>query len=195
MKKIFRELDRSCISRIIEEGAKMSLVPVLLLLHYLLTRSNPFVLLAAVAIFAYLAVVIPGRDSRTRPTAFFSSLLNRNIVYGYNHFPYMLLMALLIVSGTASLMLVEVTSIWMGLYFWGTVGTTLAFLVNLIILLYGVMTNTTPSEMFQSHKHHYLWNKIDYLPHKNIVIRVYKNPHRKDTKSNLSYYLSYKAEQ
>lgn len=173
----------------------MSLVPVLLLLHYLLARSNPVILLATVVIFAYLAVVIPGRDSRTRPTAFFSSLLSRNIVYGYNHFTYMLLMTLLIVSGTASLMLVEVTSIWMGLYFWGTVGTTLAFLVNLIILLYGVMTNTTPSEMFQSHKHHYLWKKIDYLPHKNIVIRVYKNPHRKDTKANLSYYLSYKAEQ
>jgi hypothetical protein len=104
-------------------------------------------------------------------------------------------MALLIISGTASLMLVEVSSIWLGLYFWATVGTTVTFLVNLVILLYGVMTNTTPSEMFQSHKHLDLWNKIDYLPHKNIVIRVYKNPHRKDYKSNLCYYFSYKPEQ
>ena len=104
----------------------------------------------------------------------------------------MLFMILLIINGTASLMIVEVTSIWIALYFWATVGTNLAFLVNLIILIYGVMTNTTPSEMFQSHRHLYLWNKIDYLPHKNIVFRVYKNPHQKDIKYNLGYYFSYR---
>lgn len=52
------------------------------------------------------------------------------------------------------------------------------FGVNSSILLYGVLTNTTPSEMFESHKNPQLWRKIDYLTHKNIVMRVYKNPNR-----------------
>jgi len=145
MQKIIKDMDRSVVSRILEEGTKLSLVPVLLLLHYLLAQFSPILLIVTLVIFAFLSVIIPGRDSRTRPTAFFSTLVNRQIVYGYNHFAYLLLMTLLIICGTASLMIIEVTSIWVALYFWATVGTTLAFLVNLIILLYGVMTNTTPS--------------------------------------------------
>lgn len=195
MKKLFKELDRSSFSIVVEDGLKMTLVPFLLLLHYFLAQFSPIFLLCTLAVFLYLSIIVPGPDSRTRPTAFFSELVHRNIVYGYNHFAYLLLMALLVISGTASLMIVDVYSLWMGIYFWVTVGTTLIFLVNLIILVYGVMTNTTPSEMFQSHKHLYLWNKIDYLPHKNIVIRVYKNPHRKDAKSNLAYYFSYRPQQ
>jgi hypothetical protein len=46
--------------------------------------------------------------------------------------------------------------------------------------------------MFESHKNPQLWRKIDYLPHRNIVVRVYKNSNRKDPKSNLQYYLSYR---
>ena len=148
MKKLFKELDRSSCSLIIEEGAKLCLVPMLILFHFLLAQFSPIFLIVTLALFLYLAVFIPGRDSKTRPTAFYSELLNRHIIYGYNHFAYLVLMALLIISGTASLMIVEVTSIWHGLYYWATVGTTLTFLVNLIILIYGVMTNTTPSEMF-----------------------------------------------
>ena len=78
------------------------------------------------------------------------------------------------------------------LYFWVILGITLTFTVNLGMLLYGIWTNTTPSEMFSSHLHPDLWKKIDYLPHKNIVIRVYKNANQKDWKSNLAYYFGYR---
>ena len=47
--------------------------------------------------------------------------------------------------------------------------------------------------MFNSHKHINLWQKIDYYPNKNIVMRAYKNKNRKDWKSNLGYYLRYKV--
>ncbi len=61
-------------------------------------------------------------------------------------------------------------------------------------MVYGIMTNTTPSEMFASHKHPYLWKKIDYLIHRNMVTRVYKNPNRKDLLSNLQAYINYRPE-
>ena len=141
-----------------------------------------------------LAVIIPGPDSRVRPTQFYSALVNRNIVYGYNHFLYVLLMFLLSVSGFGSLITVQVMAIWIGLYFWISFGITIAFSVNLVVLIYGIMTNTTPNEMFNSHKHIHLWPKVEYYPNKNIVMRAYLNKNRKDWKSNLCYYLSYRAE-
>jgi len=77
MQKIIKDMDRSVVSRILEEGTKLSLVPVLLLLHYLLAQFSPILLIVTLVIFAFLSVIIPGRDSRTRPTAFFSTLVNR----------------------------------------------------------------------------------------------------------------------
>lgn len=88
----------------------------------------------------------------------------------------------------------EVTSLWLGFYYWTNIAILGAFSVNLGVLLYGVLTNTTPSEMFESHKHPQLWKKIEYITHKNMVVRVYRNQNRKDTMSNLSYYLNYRAQ-
>lgn len=61
-------------------------------------------------------------------------------------------------------------------------------------MLYGIATNTTPSEMFESHKHPHLWKKIDYIIHRNMVTRVYKNPNRKDILSNISEYINYRSQ-
>jgi len=43
--------------------------------------------------------------------------------------------------------------------------------------------------MLESHKNKHLWPKIDYLPHKNILVRVYQNQKSKDLMSNLKEYL------
>ena len=115
-------------------------------------------------------------------------------MYGYNHMGYLILMFLLVISGFGSLKTLDVTSLWLGFYFCATLGITVVFSVNLIILVYGVLTNTTPSEMFKAHKHLHLWQKIDYYPHKNIVMRAYKNQNRKDWKTNLPYYWKYRAD-
>ena len=143
----------------------------MLLLQLFFSGTNPYLLLLTFALFVYLAIWIPGEDSEERPTAFFSEALNRNIVYGSNHFAYVLLMFFLVLSGVLSIFSMEVSSLLMGLYFWATVGITGTFSVNLSIMVYGILTNTTPSEMFESHKHIHLWKKINYLPHRQIVMR------------------------
>ena len=77
----------------------MSLVPVLILFQLLVGDFNPYLVFTAFGVFIYLAILIPGDDSRERPTAFYSSLVNRNIVYGYNHFSYIILMTLMVING------------------------------------------------------------------------------------------------
>jgi len=54
-------------------------------------------------------------------------------------------MLLLIVTGFGSLHTLEVTSLWLGFYFCATLAISVVFSINLIILLNGVLTNTTPS--------------------------------------------------
>ena len=103
-------------------------------------------------------------------------------------------MTFLSISGLCCLFTVEVTQLWIGFYFWISFAITIAFSINLSVLLYGIFTNTTPNEMFNSHKHIHLWPKVEYYPNKNIVMRAYLNKNRKDWKSNLGYYLSYRAE-
>jgi len=76
------------------------------------------------------------------------------------------------------------------IYFWVLLGIALTFAVNLLIMFYGIFTNTTPNELFESHKHPGLWKKIDYIVHRNMLIRVYNNPNRKDYQSNLQAYLN-----
>ena len=67
-------------------------------------------MLVTFALFGYLAVVNPGADSVNRPTAFFSELVNKNIVYGYNHFGYVMLMFILVLEGFGSLNALDVDS-------------------------------------------------------------------------------------
>lgn len=44
--------------------------------------------------------------------------------------------------------------------------------------------------MFQSHKNPQLWKKIDYVVHRNILTRVYKNQNTKDYQSNIQAYFN-----
>lgn len=95
--------------------------------------------------YLFLVILVPGKDSTERPTAFFSQMVNRQIVYGYNHLAYCLLSVTLAVAGGCTLKAIEVESFIMGIFFWVTLVLTLTFLINFLILLYGVCTNTTPS--------------------------------------------------
>lgn len=164
---------------------------VILMLQFLFADLDVYLMGVTLTLFFFLSARVPGADSTSRPTAFFSSILNRDIVYGYNHLGYVLLMALLVFEGLSSLFSMEIDSLWMGLYFWVSLGITLTFLVNLSLLVYGIITNTTPNEMFESHRNPQLWRKIDYFPHSNYVMRVYKNQNRKDPISNLKAYFNY----
>jgi hypothetical protein len=116
----------------------------MLLLQFLLAGLSPYFLLATLVVFLFLAARVPGKDSEVRPTAFFSSIVNRQIVYGYNHFAYVLLNFLLVLLGFGSLIALEVSSFPLALYFWATLALSLTFLTNLSMLVYGIFTNTTP---------------------------------------------------
>ena len=192
---LFKELDRSRASRLVEQTLKLSFIPLFLLSQLFLSPlTNPYIILLTFLVFLLLAVRVPGPDSKARPTAFFSELVNQQIVLGYNHLPYVCLMVLLVVAGLQTLLTLSVDSLALGLYFWVVFGVEMTFVVNLGVMVYGIATNTTPSEMFESHKHPQLWKKIDYLIHRNIVTRVYKNPNRKDLLANLQAYINYRPE-
>lgn len=100
MTKLFSELDRSPLSILVEKSLKMSLVPVLLLSQFILVENaNFFTYLPMIALYAFLVSTVPGADSVERPTAFFSSLVNQKIVYGFNHLAYVILMLLMVWEG------------------------------------------------------------------------------------------------
>jgi hypothetical protein len=44
--------------------------------------------------------------------------------------------------------------------------------------------------MFNSHNNPQLWKKIDYVTHRNILTRVYKNQNTKDFQSNVQAYFN-----
>jgi hypothetical protein len=44
--------------------------------------------------------------------------------------------------------------------------------------------------MFEAHKNPQLWRKIEYIVHRNILTRVYKNGNQKDVQSNIQEYLN-----
>jgi len=47
------------------------------MLQLVLAEYNPYTISLAFAVFLYLAIRVPGRDSKKRPTSFYSSLVNR----------------------------------------------------------------------------------------------------------------------
>lgn len=96
----------------------------------------------------------------------------------------------LVLNGLENVIELEVDSFPMAFYFWVQLVVTAALAVNLWTLGYGIFTNTTPSELFEAHKHPQLWRKIEYIVHRNMLTRTYHNPHRKDVQTNLQAYLS-----
>lgn len=134
----------------------MLLIPILLLLQIIhptfypttskkIANWNLYLSFIALGIFLYLAVKVPGRDSKIRPTSFFSSVLNRNVVYGYNHLGYTILFLVVVITGFLNVIILETKSYTYALYFWVALVITLTFTVNFLLLVYGIFTNTTPS--------------------------------------------------
>lgn len=74
--------------------------------------------------------------------------MNQPIVYGYNHLAYLSFMLILVMNCLSTAINLEVTSLWLGFYYWTNIAILGAFSINLGVLIYGVLTNTTPSEMF-----------------------------------------------
>jgi hypothetical protein len=77
---------------------------------------------------------------------------------------------------------------FIAIYFLVLLGITITLALNLGTLIYGIATDTTPNELFESHNNPHLWKKIEYIVHRNMLTRVYKNPNSKDFKSNLQAY-------
>ena len=134
----------------------MSLIPILLLLQIIHPTFNPtsseniakwnfYLSFLGLGIFLYLAIKVPGRDSKVRPTSFHSSVLNRKVVYGYNHLAYTILFLFMVITGFLNLIIMETKSYTYALYFWVVLVLTLTFTVNLFLMGYGIFTNTTPS--------------------------------------------------
>jgi hypothetical protein len=75
--QLFEELDRSAFSLLVERTLKLCFIPLTLLSQYIIADINPYLVLLTILIFFFLAAKMPGKDSTTRPTAFYSSLVNR----------------------------------------------------------------------------------------------------------------------
>lgn len=98
-------------------------------------------------------------------------------------------MMLVVLSCIDGLIGLEVNNFVNAIYFWVLFFITSAFTVNFGILIYGILTNTTPNEMFESHKNPQLWKKIEYILHRNMLTRVYKNANKRDVQTNIQNYL------
>jgi hypothetical protein len=99
-------------------------------------------------------------------------------------------MLVLVLSCMDGLIGLQANTLSKAIYYWILFGITLTLGTNLGSMLYGIATNTTPNEMFESHKNPQLWRKIDYVTYRNILTRVYKNSNRKDVQSNIQDYLN-----
>lgn len=52
---------------------------------------------------------------------------------------------------------------------------TIVYLINFVILLYGIGKNLTHEEMYDSYKCKYLWKQIHYITERKILIRKFQN--------------------
>lgn len=116
--------------------------------------------------------------------------MNREINFNSNHKIYVLFFIVSLLSLLETLIKISADSYLLSVYFLFMLAITIVFAINLCILIYGILTNTTPNEMFASHKNPHLWPKIEYIIHRNMLSRVYKNPNKKDIQSNIQAYLN-----
>ena len=193
IKEIFSEINESHTSKQVKAWLKTIFVPTILVSQWMLGGIGSIQLTICLLLWLWLLLVPPKRDSPDRPTAFFSDIVNHEINYYSNHFIYLLLFICLTLANLTSLINLPINSFPLSIFYFVNIGVTLTFGVNLFILFYGIATNTTPSEMFQSHhpSHKYLWRKIDYVLVKRFMTRIYKNPHTKDTMENIKAYLTH----
>jgi hypothetical protein len=188
--QLFTDLNRSALYNNSVTALKLTFVPLLLLFIFLRAESaNIFLILLSMVGWGYLVVTPTAPDSGERPTRFFSQLVNREINYASNHKAYSLFSVLLVLSCVDGLLGLPVDSFPNAACFWLLFAATLALGVNLAVLLYGILSNTTPNEMFESHRNPQLWKRIEYILHRNMLTRVYKNANNKDVQTNLQAYL------
>ena len=76
----------------------MSFLPLVVLSQYFIAEINVYLVLLTLVLFFYLAGRVPGADSKTRPTEFFSELVNRRINYATNHIYYVFLLLFFILT-------------------------------------------------------------------------------------------------
>jgi hypothetical protein len=105
-------------------------------------------------------------------------LINNEVNYKTNHFAFVILLLLIVINITSTLIgLVDIIEYhWQAVVFFVLLGIDIVLSIHLGGLLYGIGTNTTPAELYDSHQHLHLWKKIEYLPYRKILIRTYKNP-------------------
>ena len=69
----------------------------------------------------------------------------QEINYTSNHFIYLLLFVFLTVANFTSLVYIPINSYAMSLFYCLNIALTVVYAVNLGILIYGILSNTTPS--------------------------------------------------
>jgi hypothetical protein len=76
----------------------MSFIPLVILCQYLIAEINVYLVLLTLTLFFYVAARVPGNDSKSRPTEFFSELVNQRIIYASNHIYYVFLLIFFILT-------------------------------------------------------------------------------------------------
>ena len=76
----------------------MSFIPFVILSSFLIAGTNFYIALLTLILFFFLAAKIPGPDSKTRPTEFYSELVNQRINYASNHIYYVFLLLFFILT-------------------------------------------------------------------------------------------------
>ena len=84
-------------------------------------------------------------DSSTRPTAFHSEVVDKEINYYSNHFIYLCLFIGLVSANISAILHLDYSSFALALYYLLNIAMMIPFATNLGTLLYGICTNTTPS--------------------------------------------------
>lgn len=64
-----------------------------------------------------------------------------------------------------------------------------SFMTTGLVELYAIGRNLTHSELFESHKHPYLWEDICYIRDRNMLVRAFENPYDHGLCSNFKDFL------
>lgn len=76
-----------------------------------------------------------------------------------------------ILTAESAIISTKINSHLEALVFWILLFAALSYMVHLWVQIYGIFNNLTYSEMFESHKWLHLWNTVEYIPERKIVIR------------------------
>ena len=127
----------------------------------------------------------------SRQREFKSELLLNTTINKNNHNAYLLLHILVVCIGVISIVEAKITSHIIALLTLIIGGFILTYAIHLCVQIYGICQNLTYDEMFYAHKWPHLWDNINYVQERNILIRKFSNPENRGKWRNVKEYFGF----